>query len=145
MIPKRQVISAFVALSAFVATAHGNLTIQVQQTNGQILLQWQSQSNHSYRVLAADQIGQAWITQLTNLPVMNTTPRLSYIDPITAFQGSRFYRIAELSNSQPIFNYRENECRHFKPFHYQCCRCGHNDNKLQQCGSHELFDNALHK
>src|ERR1035438_8904618 len=78
-----------------VTSARGALTVQVQQTNGQVLLQWQSQSNHSYRVLAADQIGQGWIAQLTNLPVMNTSPRLSYVDPVS--QSSRFYRISELS------------------------------------------------
>lgn len=102
MFRKRQVVPVFIALAAFVLTARGNLTIQVQQTNGQVLLQWQAQSNHSYRVLAADKIDQTWITQLTNLPVMNATPRLNYTDPISISIGSRFYRVAELSNSPPI-------------------------------------------
>jgi hypothetical protein len=102
MICKRPFLLALVTLTVFAAMVRGNPVIQVQRTNGQILLQWQSQSNHSYRVLAADQIGQAWITQLTNLPVMNTNPRLSYIDPVMASNGVRFYRIAELSNSPPI-------------------------------------------
>lgn len=102
MICKWPFLLALVTLTVFAAMVRGSPVIQIQRTNGQILLQWQSQSNHSYRVLAADQIGQAWITQLTNLSVMNTNPRLSYIDPVMASNGVRFYRIAELSNSPPI-------------------------------------------
>jgi len=100
----RTIFVAFlVVLTALIVTASGAVTIQVQQTNGQILLLWQSQSNHSYRVLAADQIGQDWITQLTNLPVMNASPTLNFIDPVkTASLDRRFYRIVELSNSPPL-------------------------------------------
>ncbi len=98
--------AAFIACAmALMHSSRADLVVQVQATNGQIMLNWQGQSGYAYRVLESDSLSQAWEIQLTNIAVPGAARRVDVIDQNQAPGGgaaSRFYRVAQLKISAPI-------------------------------------------